>query len=106
MSRVPSAFGHALGALDLYLSTAKEIAIVGEPGPPRDALVRTVWRPYLPNSVLAAAAPDDHDAIDAVPLLADRPTIDGGPAAYVCEGFVCRMPVTAPEALADELETA
>ncbi len=106
MARAPSAFGHALGALDLYLSNSKEIAVVGEPGPARDDLVRTVWRRYLPNAVLAAAAPDDRDAIDVVPLLADRPTVDGLPAAYVCEGFVCRLPVTAPDQLSAQLEVA
>ena len=29
-----------------------------------------------------------------VPLLADRPLIDGAPTAYVCRGFVCDRPVT------------
>ncbi len=27
-------------------------------------------------------------------LLADRPTVDGQPAAYVCESFTCKQPVT------------
>ena len=34
---------------------------------------------------------------------ADRIAIDGKPTAYVCRGFVCRLPVTTPEALRAEL---
>jgi uncharacterized protein YyaL (SSP411 family) len=31
---------------------------------------------------------------DSMPLLADRGLVDGQPAAYVCRGFVCDLPVT------------
>ena len=31
---------------------------------------------------------------------------DGRPTAYVCRGFVCRLPVTDAEALADQLRAA
>lgn len=34
-----------------------------------------------------------------VPLFEQRDLVDGGAAAYVCEGFVCRQPVTTVEAL-------
>ena len=104
MPRAPSAFGHAFGALDLYLSAAKEVAIVGEPGPARDALVGEVWRRFMPNAVLAVATPGDAEAVAAVPLLAGRVPIGGQPAAYVCQGFVCRMPITTPEDLAAQLD--
>jgi len=29
--------------------------------------------------------------------------VDGKPTAYVCEGYVCQLPVTEPEALAKQL---
>jgi hypothetical protein len=41
-----------------------------------------------------------------VPLLADRIAKDGKPTAYVCRGFVCRLPVTTAEALRAELAAA
>jgi uncharacterized protein YyaL (SSP411 family) len=53
--------------------------------------------------VLAASAPGDGQAGRIVPLLADRRPLDGKPAAYVCERFACRMPVTEPEDLAAQL---
>jgi len=53
--------------------------------------------------VVALAAPGDRDALAAVPLLAERPTLDGHATAYVCEHFACQQPVTEPEALAAQL---
>ena len=37
-----------------------------------------------------SAGPDE----PGVPLLADRPLVDGRAAAYVCRGMVCQRPVT------------
>jgi uncharacterized protein YyaL (SSP411 family) len=104
MARAPSAFGHALCALDLYLSPSREVAVVGPSGPEREALVAEVWRRFLPNAVLAVADPGDDDAADAVPLLADRTPADGRAAAFVCERFVCRRPVHEPTELAALLD--
>ncbi|HEX2030297.1 MAG TPA: thioredoxin domain-containing protein [Actinomycetota bacterium] len=102
--RAPTGFGHALGALDLYLSRSKEIAVVGRPGADDTRrLVEVVWQRYLPNVVLAAGDPADPQAPRLVPLLADRAPVDGRAAAYVCERFTCRMPVTEPEDLAAQL---
>jgi len=105
MGSAPSGFGHALSALDLYLGPSREVAIVGSPDDPATgALTDQVVRVrFLPNVVLAVAAPDDAAAGRSVPLLADRVQIDGVPTAYVCQRFTCRLPVTAPEDLAAQL---
>jgi uncharacterized protein YyaL (SSP411 family) len=104
MEGAPSGLGHALCALDLYLSSAKEIAVVGDPaGEDTRRLVTEAHRRFLPNSVLAAAGPGDTGAASTVPLLKDRPAVDGKATAYVCERFVCQRPVTEPEALAAQL---
>ncbi|HUG89064.1 MAG TPA: thioredoxin domain-containing protein [Actinomycetota bacterium] len=105
MGRAATALGYALSAADLYLSPSREIAIAGDPSDERtQALLREVWRRYLPGAVLAAAEPDDAEAAKAIPLLQDRDRVDGAPAAYVCERFVCRRPVTEPAELAAELD--
>jgi uncharacterized protein len=36
-------------------------------------------------------------------LLADRPLIEGRPTAYVCQHFVCKLPVTSAADLAAQL---
>ncbi len=104
MTRAPSAFGHALSALGRYLGPAWEVAIVGDPneGSTR-SLAGEVWRRFLPTTVLAVAGPDDEAARGLIPLLADRTLRDGRPAAYVCQHFACRMPVTEPAELAAQL---
>jgi uncharacterized protein len=101
LPRAPTAFGTALGALDLYLGPSREVAVVGDPEDAGTrALVGQVWRRYLPNVVLAAGRPGTDST---VPLLAGRRPVDGEPAAYVCQRFVCQRPVTEPGALAAQL---
>jgi hypothetical protein len=95
VGRHPQGFGHALQALDFHLSTVQEVAVVGD-GPEFERLLSVVRESYRPHVVLAGGAGE-------VPLLRDRATVDGGAAAYVCEGFVCRAPVTDTRALAGAL---
>jgi uncharacterized protein len=107
MARAPTGSGLALCALDAYLAPSREIAIVGDPSAPETrALVRevTVER-FVPNHVLAVAAPGDAEAVERVPLLAGRSQLDGSPTAYVCERFVCNLPITVPADLAAQLTT-
>ena len=105
MSRFPTGAGHWLGALDFYLSTPKEIAIVGGAGDAgTDALLTEVSRRYLPNRVLVGSAGSGPaETRSGVPLLEDRDRVDGKPTAYVCENYTCSLPVTEPAALAAQL---
>jgi uncharacterized protein YyaL (SSP411 family) len=90
----PQSFGHVLGALDFAISPVKELAILGDPkaADTRD-LLGLINGYFLPNSVLACAAPDNTEATQAVPLLANRPLKDGKATAYVCQNFACQAPV-------------
>jgi len=83
--RAPSAFGWALCALDLHLSAPRELAIVG--GSESD-VARAALRGFHPNAVIAFGPAED------VPLHEGKALVDGRPAVYVCEGFVCHAPVT------------
>ena len=104
MERLPGAFGRLLAALDFHLSRAREVVIVGDlASPDTQALVDVVYARYLPNKVVAGRAPEDEEAAEFVPLLVDRPTRDGRPTAYVCEGYACKNPTTDPEELAGQL---
>jgi uncharacterized protein YyaL (SSP411 family) len=91
--RHPLAFGHLLQALDLYLATPREVAIVGA-GPLTGAL-RTRYRPHIALAGTDAGSTEG----TAVALLRDRTTVDGRQAAYVCERFACQLPVTELAAL-------
>jgi uncharacterized protein YyaL (SSP411 family) len=83
----PLAFGHLLRAIDFALSDVREVALAGENLAP---LARVVRGRFLPHVVLAGG---DRDV---VPLLEGREPVEGRAAAYVCERFACKLPVTSP----------
>jgi len=83
--RAPSAFGHALNALDLYLAPPRELAVIGTP---EDDVARAALAGFDPDTVAAFGPADD------VPLLAGKDYVDGKAAVYVCERFTCKAPVT------------
>ena len=91
----PQAFGHLLQAIDFHVSPVREVALVGPGREPLERVVRSKFRPHV---VVAGGE------ADGVPLLAGREPVDGRAAAYVCEHFVCRRPVTEPDELAALLE--
>ncbi|HKP51725.1 MAG TPA: thioredoxin domain-containing protein [Chloroflexia bacterium] len=97
LGKAPTAFGQMLCALDLYLGPSAEVAIIGElrAGDMMEML-RAVWQPYVPNKVVAAAEGEDEEAARIVPLLADRPQVDGKATAYVCRNYICEAPTTDP----------
>jgi uncharacterized protein len=75
-----------------------EVAVVGAAEDPlRAALHQTALSSAAPGAVVSIGTPD----AAGVPLLADRPLLDGKAAAYVCRGFVCQRPVNTPEDLAE-----
>jgi uncharacterized protein YyaL (SSP411 family) len=100
VARHPLGFGHSLRALDFELARVHEVAVVGS-GPDAEALLEVVRGSYRPHLVLAGGPGDETES--AVPLLRDRPLVDDRAAAYVCEGFACRAPVTEPGQLASAL---
>ena len=92
----PTGLAQLLVALDQYVATPREVAVVGV-GPAADALV-AVARHHAGAAAVIAAGPPAGDAA-AVPLLAGRELVAGEPAAYVCERFACQRPVTSPDEL-------
>ena len=104
MQRFPTAAGHWLGALDFYLSKTKEVVIIGEREDGATAgLVREVFRNYLPNRVLVGSSGEATGETSGLPLLQDRHLINGRSTAYVCENYVCRLPVNGAGELARQL---
>jgi uncharacterized protein YyaL (SSP411 family) len=90
LPRAPSAFGHALTAIELHFSPPREIAVIG---PPDSEVARAALAPFEPNAVVAFGPGED------VPLLHGKDYVDGEPAVYVCENFACQAPITEPTAL-------
>jgi uncharacterized protein YyaL (SSP411 family) len=70
-------------------------------GEEASALMRVIRSAYRPNLIIAASSYPPSS--DAPALLADRPLKNGKPTVYVCEGFVCKNPVTATSELQELL---
>jgi uncharacterized protein len=88
----PDAFAHLLRALDFRLSPVREVALVGDDLGELAATVREELRPHI---VLAGGP----EGTEEPPLMAGRTTVEGRPAAYVCENFACQLPVATPDEL-------
>ena len=102
-ARHPNGFAQWLVAADLAAYPIDEVAIVGEPGDAdTSALLAVVRTGFRPGIVVALAGPNAA-AASAVPLLRDRPMVEGRPTAYVCQGFACLRPTTSAAGLDAQL---
>ena len=107
LAHFPSAMPQMLVALDAALSKPRQIVIAGKKDAPETkALLREVNGHFLPKTVLVLAdgaegqkyLGEKNDAIRAMS------PINGKSAAYVCENFTCKAPVTEPAELAELLK--
>jgi uncharacterized protein len=106
LSHFPSAMPQMLVALDYSLSKPRQIVIAGKKDTlETKALVKEAHRHFLPKTILLLA-----DGAEGQKYLGERneaihamSTVDGKPAAYVCENFTCKAPVTDPKQLAELL---
>ena len=90
--RYPTSFARWLSAADFALANVKQIAVMyGSDLEEAQELLRTVQSAYRPNVVVAASGYPPGESAPA--LLLERPLKAEKPTVYVCEGFVCKMPV-------------
>ncbi|MGW2344991.1 thioredoxin domain-containing protein [Streptomyces sp. NPDC001661] len=85
--RAPRFIGNGLAVAEALLDGPREVAVVGEVG---GRLHHAALTGTAPGAVVAAG----EEGGGELPLLADRPLVDGREAAYVCRHFVCDAPVT------------
>lgn len=105
MMRSPNAFGHLLCALDFYLASPYEVAIIGFPEYEDTRLMLdAVFKRYLPNKVVALANPGDSKSAAVIKLLEGRSQIEGKATAFVCRNFYCEAPVTDQLSLRKQLD--
>jgi uncharacterized protein YyaL (SSP411 family) len=103
LSHFPSAMPQMLVALDYSLSKPRQIVIAGKKDAPETkALLKEVHRHFLPKTILLLA-----DGSDGQKYLGEKneairtmSTVEGTSAAYVCENFTCKAPVTEQKQLA------
>jgi uncharacterized protein YyaL (SSP411 family) len=110
IARYAPAFGHLLGAADMAVHGAVEVALAGDPSAPDfRALADAVGAEYVPSLVIAGGAGQRGNPGDAqvdIALLADKPPRDDKATAYVCRRYVCEEPTIDPAALPSQLQRA
>ncbi|TYB95909.1 thioredoxin domain-containing protein [Micromonospora sp. WP24] len=90
--------GYAAMVGEALVSGPYEIAVVTDQ-PDEEPLLSAAHRHAPPGAVIVAGRSDQ----PGVPLLAERPMVDGRPTAYACRGFVCERPVNEVDDLVAQL---
>ena len=109
LNHFPSAMPQMLVALDFSLRKPKQIIIAGaKEGLDTRDLLDEVHRQYLPNTIVLLADGSDGQNYLSEKLdeLKTMGPVSGKAAAYVCENFTCKAPVTSVEELRKILEQA
>jgi uncharacterized protein len=103
----PSGMPQMLVAVDNSLGKPRQIVIAGEKDAPgTKVLLKEIHRHFLPNTIVILVdggegqkyLGETNEAIRAMS------SVDGKPAAYVCENFTCKAPVTDSKQLSDLLK--
>ena len=96
----PMASGQMLIALDFLIGPIDEIAIIGHrANPETERVLQTIRSRFHPNRVVAFHDPSDGPVPSTIPLLADRPMIDGRTTIYICRDRVCSTPIVGADSL-------
>ncbi len=96
MHQAPQATGTFLSAADFYLSGAKQIVLTGDPENEKyQAMQSVLWEAFTPNKIVVHAS-----ATPELPLSQGK---GEEVAAYVCENYTCKAPVTTPAELKGQL---
>ena len=106
LARFPSAMPQMLVALDFSLGKPRQIVIAGEPGAADTrALLAEVHGHFLPNTMvlLADGAEGQKFLGQKLEAIREMKPVEGKAAAYVCENFTCKAPVTDAKALGELL---
>ena len=101
----PIAFGAALGVMSALNAPARQLVVVGSEtvtgeGVETVASIARTWQ--RSGAVTSVVTQDQADSLTAAgfELYEGRTTTVGQDTAYLCEDFLCQLPVTEPEQLA------
>ncbi len=104
MRAQPIGYGHFLAVTDTLLQPLQELVFAGKTSDPAfRKLTGVLYHTYTPAMIVGASDPGLPDLPARFPFLEYRPLVKGGPAAYLCEHFTCKPPVTTPDELRDLL---
>jgi uncharacterized protein YyaL (SSP411 family) len=106
LNHFASAMPQLLVAVDFNSAKPRQVVIAGKiENDDTKSLLKEVHKHFLPNKILMLADGGDGQKFlgENNEALRAMSPIDGKPAAYVCENFTCKAPITDPRALGELL---
>ncbi|MBI3194880.1 MAG: thioredoxin domain-containing protein, partial [Ignavibacteriae bacterium] len=96
LSTHPHVLPQMLVALDWWLSTPKEIILVGEIDSEEiQTLVTEIHSRFLPYKVLLFVDEQSRKSLEKIlPFIKEMQQIDNKPTAYICKNFACQLPTS------------
>ena len=107
VGKSPMAHTFFLTALQFALGPTREIVVAGDPErPDTRRMLHAVGKAFLPDAVwvFRPEGPGASEVEELILYVREHRALDGKAAAYVCENYACREPVTDPERLREILE--
>ncbi|MFN2195523.1 MAG: thioredoxin domain-containing protein [Anaerolineales bacterium] len=102
LTRYPTAFGHWLTAADFAIIPTIQVAILYSDLENAHQFLDIASQTFRPQAVFACSPyPPDRNAPH---LLQDKTLLNSRTTAFVCEGFVCELPVNDPQKFTQQLE--
>jgi uncharacterized protein YyaL (SSP411 family) len=101
----PQAVGRMLWAVDFLESRPREVVLAGPSEAALAPLVDVLRKSSGAHRVVLVATPQSAGALSKLTSLLEgrEPAAGGTPSAYVCRDGACKLPVTDPARLAEEL---
>lgn len=104
MSSFPASTGQWLNVLDAYLNGTKEIVLAGNPlANDTQKLLAALYENYIPSYVLVGIKEPKESMLN-LPITENREQVNAVATAFVCENYVCQMPITDATQFSIELQ--
>jgi uncharacterized protein len=101
ISQYPAGFSQSLIALDFAIGPSKEIIISGKDF---EGFHTTIFSKYIPAKVVLQIASEEDPLSELAPYLKNYLPTYGKTSVFVCENYVCNLPVHNPQSLENLLK--
>ncbi|MBN2327480.1 MAG: thioredoxin domain-containing protein [Candidatus Omnitrophica bacterium] len=95
LQRIPSGFSQMLSAVDFMLDSPHEIVLAANDEMSLLPMQGAIFAGFHPNKVVMYRFPEvESIVLSLLPALEDKKPLPNAPAAYICQNFTCRRPVS------------